>query len=373
MTKFTILFALAAFLVSCDSFLPDKGHLGQPCTTGGLCVDGLICLDGNCVNPNTPDGDADNPTDGDQDTVDGDLPTDGDIDNPPDGDKDTTDGDTDNPPDGDKDTTDGDTDNPPDGDMDTIDGDLPSDGDAVDGDAPVDGDEPVDGDVPADGDEDVVEFGLTWISIPSGNYQQGCVPQDTNCNSNESPRHSVTVDAFEMTATEITQAQYEAVTGSNPSYNGDCSTCPVEQVDWYDAKAFCEAVGGRLPSEAEWEYAARAGTTTTWLCGDTSSSLDDIACWYQAESCPVGGHDANAFGLYDMSGNVWEWVEDCYHSDYNGHPGTGDVWEGGDCSYRVLRGGDCFDFNNLRASLRYYYDPVMTLNGSGFRCSRDLN
>jgi len=109
---------------------------------------------------------------------------------------------------------------------------------------------------------------------------------------------------------------------------------------WYEAKEFCELVGGRLPSEAEWEYAARAGTTTKYYCGDAPSCLDGIA-WYfdnsNNQTHPVGQKTPNAFGLYDMLGNVWEWVADCRHDNYNDAPPTGGVWAGGDCFYRNIQ------------------------------------
>jgi hypothetical protein len=152
------------------------------------------------------------------------------------------------------------------------------DEDAVEGEDTYGEDPTVEVDVP----DETVEPppGLLWVSIPAGAFYMGCSPGDTQCLSSESPRHLVTVSAFRMTETEITQAQYEHVTGSNPSYFTDCPDCPVEQVDWYQAKTFCEAIGYRLPSEAEWEYAARAGTETPWTCVDSMSScLGDIA-WY---------------------------------------------------------------------------------------------
>ena len=118
---------------------------------------------------------------------------------------------------------------------------------------------------------------LKWISIPGGTFQMGCSPNDDNCSSDESPVHQVTISAFEMLETEVTEGQYEAERGENPSYNygaGGGIDNPVESVDWSEAKAFCEAIGGRLPTEAEWEYAARGGTTTRYYCGDDSSCLD---------------------------------------------------------------------------------------------------
>jgi len=200
----------------------------------------------------------------------------------------------------------------------------------------------------------------------------GCVPQDEACYSDESPRHSVTVSAFKMTETEITQHQYYAVTGERPSYFSDCGgDCPVEQVNWNEAKAFCEEVGGRLPTEAEWEYAARTGTTTIYYCGDEASCLNSIICQNIDSTCPVGQKTANDFGLYDMLGNVWEWGEDCWHSTHDSAPGTSGVWADGDCSTRVLRGGwNNYDFRYVRASSRSRNFPDSTAYYYGFRCAR---
>ena len=231
-----------------------------------------------------------------------------------------------------------------------------------------------------DPDIEEVPPGPVWVSIPGGSYEMGCSPGDGSCESYENPRHTVTVVTFAMTETEITQGEYLAVTGSNPSQFSSCgASCPVERVDWNQAKAYCEAIGGRLPSEAEWEYAARAGTTTPWTCVDaTSSCLGGIA-WYCLNSGgtthPVKGKTPNAFGLYDMLGNVWEWVEDCWHDSYTGAPSTGGVWSGGDCSNRVLRGGSWEDVvivvEDLRVSHRgWSISPGTWAYHVGFRCAR---
>ena len=124
---------------------------------------------------------------------------------------------------------------------------------------------------------------------------------------------------------------------------------PVVRVDWRDAKAYVTWLSRmtgkayRLLSEAEWEYAARAGTKTRWFCGSDSSCLDAVA-WYAANSrrktYPVGSKRANPFGLHDVQGSLWEWVEDCWHPNYHGAPSDGSAWTSrGDCSKRVLRGG----------------------------------
>ena len=209
--------------------------------------------------------------------------------------------------------------------------------------------------------------GIEWMSIPAGSFMMGCSPGDIECGDREKPRHSVNVKGFQMMATEVTQGQYQSVIGANPSNFKNCgSTCPVEQVNWNEAKAFCSKIGGRLPTEAEWEYAARAGTGTKFYCGD--NRLDSDA-WFNENSGskthPAKQKQPNAWGLYDMLGNVWEWVDDCYSKDYNASP---------DCSLRVLRGGSWYYVAWYeRVSNRDRNNPDARDNDIGFRCSRDEN
>lgn len=164
--------------------------------------------------------------------------------------------------------------------------------------------------------------------------------------------------------------------GNNPSNFKDCGgKCPVENVSWNDAQDFINKLNEtndgfryRLPGEAEWEYACRAGTT-----GDHySADVDDIA-WYDENSGKkthsVGGKQPNAFGLYDMSGNVWEWCRDWYHDTYNGAPNDGSAWlSGGEQKYRVLRGGSWdFDATNSRSANRLNVTPDYDFSLIGFR------
>jgi len=251
--------------------------------------------------------------------------------------------------------------------------------------------------------------------IPAGTFRMGDIIGTGY--DNEEPVHEVTITrSFLMARTEVTQEQYEAVMGSNPSYyNGP--DLPVERVNWYDAVEFCNelsrqegldpcysgsdssiacdftANGYRLPTEAEWEYACRAGTETDFYTGNMthsdSSPLDpalDRAGWYGGNSGrtthPVGEKEANAFGLYDMHGNVYEWCWDWYGSGYYATspaedprgPATGPATgpASGRGSTRVLRGGACyFDARSCRSARRFHDYPDVRFNYlRGFRLVR---
>ncbi len=212
--------------------------------------------------------------------------------------------------------------------------------------------------------------GMEFVKIPAGSFMMGSDRKD-----DEKPIHKVTVNyEFYMGKYEVTQEQYESVTGSNPSSFKNCPKCPVESVSWEDAQEFIRKLNAkndgykyRLPTEAEWEYAARAGTT-----GDFYGNLDSIA-WYDGNSDgkthPVGQKQANAFGLYDMSGNVWEWCQDWY-SDYPSGAVTNPTGATSG-SYRVLRGGGWFYVAVfLRSAIRFGYPPWERSYDLGFRVVR---
>lgn len=243
------------------------------------------------------------------------------------------------------------------------------------------------------------ESGVDMVLVQGGSFQMGSAAEDQ---IDETP-HAVHIDSFYMDKYEVTQEEYERVVGTNPSrWKGEGN--PVEQIRWKDAIEYCnarsrleglqpaydeqtwqcdfEADGYRLPTEAEWEYAARAGTSTAFSFGGDRSKLDRHA-WFKANCTrgphPVGQKEPNPWGLYDMYGNVWEWCHDFYHEDYyqqspDKNPRGPDSGE-----TRVVRGG-CWNSkpDMCRSSYRYYEDPAFTdicfakeIHGMvGFRCVR---
>jgi formylglycine-generating enzyme required for sulfatase activity len=157
---------------------------------------------------------------------------------------------------------------------------------------------------------------------------------------------------------------------------------PVEQVSWSDAQAFVQKLSEktgknyRLPSEAEWEYAARAGSQTNYYFGDNDNDLGRFA-WFSGNSGKtthaVGEKVPNAFGLHDMHGNVWEWTADCWNDSYNGAPSDGSAWTRGSCGLRVLRGGSWNNYpQNTRSANRGRIDSSIRYNNYGFRLARML-
>ena len=219
---------------------------------------------------------------------------------------------------------------------------------------------------------------LEWVTIPGGTFQMGCSPGDQQCSSSETPVHTVAVTAFELLETEVTQSQYLLVAGENPSAHANCDTCPVEKVGWSEANSFCEAIGGRLPTEAEWEYAVRGDSTTRYYCGEEADCLDSIAWLWPAvdASQPVRGKEPNAYGLYDMLGNVWEWSADCWHDNYEGAPSVAyPPWANDGCGpagLRVVRGGSYFYEveDGLHVWSRDSALQDMPSGKVGFRCAR---
>ena len=192
------------------------------------------------------------------------------------------------------------------------------------------------------------------VTIPAGRFRMGCV-SGRDCFDEEQPVHEVSVGSFALSKYEVTFEEYDRFTeATGRARAGDegwgRGTRPVINVSWNDARAYVAWLSAetgepyRLPTEAEWEYAARAGTETAYSwgngIGDNRANCDGCdSRWDDEQTAPTGSFGANAWGLHDMHGNVWEWVEDCWHENYARAPSDGTAWTGGgDCSRRVLRG-----------------------------------
>jgi len=227
-------------------------------------------------------------------------------------------------------------------------------------------------------------IGMEFMLIPAGEFKMGSPSGEEGRLDREGPVHTVKIEkAYYLGKYEVTQKQWREVMGSNPSYfEGD--DLPVEKVSWNDAQEFVRKFNEmentdkyRLPSEAEWEYAARAGTTTRYSFGDDESDLGDYA-WYGVNSSsnthPVGKKKPNSWGLYDMHGNVWEWVQDEWHSNYKGAPTDGSAWNSGHgSSLRIDRGGS-WDYyaGSCRSAYRECSNPGFRTPRLGFRLLQEL-
>ncbi|MBE9140603.1 formylglycine-generating enzyme family protein, partial [Nodosilinea sp. LEGE 07088] len=228
---------------------------------------------------------------------------------------------------------------------------------------------------------------LEMVRIPAGQFLMGSPDSEEERSGDEGPQHRVSVPEFWLGKYPITQAQYQAVTGQNPSkFSENGANRPVEQVSWYDTVAFCEKLSQqtgrtyRLPSEAEWEYACRAGTTTPFYFGPTITP--DLANYngnstygngpkgeYREKTTNVGRFAPNAFGLYDMHGNVVEWCADHWHHNYAGAPTDGSAWlSSDDSASRCCRGGAWVDAPRIcRSAYRDANEPGFDDINFGFR------
>ena len=245
--------------------------------------------------------------------------------------------------------------------------------------------------------DDKVKLGLSaysirLISIKAGNFLMGA----ENGGSDEKPVHTVSLDAFGMSETEITQAQYNAIMGSNPAYNKEFENNPVERVTWFDAITFCNKLsakldlescynlttgecdmtknGFRLPTEAEWEYACRSETGSDYFTGDGPRALVG-AGWFTANSGEksqrVARKTASGWGLYDMHGNIWEWCNDRYDKNYYASSPEKNPTGPSSGTDRVIRGGSWIEnAKGCRSARRRNFDPQKDYSDIGFRIVR---
>jgi len=229
-----------------------------------------------------------------------------------------------------------------------------------------------------------------FVLVEGGMFVMGCGTGAGTCNSDETPTHNVTLSNFYMGKYEVTQAQWKEIMGTSPSYFTNCDNCPVEQVSWDDIQTFLTKLNQkypgknyRLPTEAQWEYAARGGKNyTDYYLYSGSNTIDGVA-WYYDNSYalgsshanygtnPVGTKTANQLGIYDMSGNVWEWCQDWYGT-YSSAAQTNPTGATSG-TYRVLRGGSWYyDATYARCAIRDDYTPASRFYVIGFRLVRDM-
>lgn len=226
------------------------------------------------------------------------------------------------------------------------------------------------------------------VVVPAGEFMMGSPEDEPGRGSSEGPRYRVRIgEPFAVGRVEVTFGQWDACVAAGdcryrPKDNWGRGAQPVIKVSWIDAQAYLswlsEKTGRRyrLLSEAEWEYAARAGATTRYPWGDepgeNNANFDGSGSrWSKRQAAPVGQFAANRFGLHDMIGNVAEWVADCWHGSYQGAPADGSAWTAGGCERRVVRGGSWYDVpGNARAALRVKFHPGLRNLDLGFRVAR---
>ena len=222
--------------------------------------------------------------------------------------------------------------------------------------------------------------GTAWVSVPSGTFQMG---SDSN-EENEAPVHTVSLDAFELSATEVTVSQYRACVAAGvcasadscewgtPNFSTpDREDHPINCVTWHDASTFAGWAGGRLPTEAEWEYAARGGESFTYSGSETVTDVGWVEENSEGRTHSVGGKLANSYGLYDMTGNVWEWGSDYYDDDYYDRAPDTNRENTSSAFTRIVRGGSWFvPASNARVANRSSLAPGNRHPNIGFRIAR---
>ncbi|WP_395668237.1 formylglycine-generating enzyme family protein [Rhodoferax sp.] len=245
-------------------------------------------------------------------------------------------------------------------------------------------------------------FEPEMVLIPAGTFIMGSPASEPERVIDEGPQHTVQVAAFELGKTEVTFAQWDACVadggcshrpgdegwgrGDRPVINVSWNDITEQYIPWLNRKT---GMSYRLPSEAEWEYAARSGCTTAFNVGGACSDKIELSqanfdgnYTYNGsrkgnsleKTVAVGSYEANSWDVHDMHGNVWEWVQDCRNSGYNGAPGSGTAWVSGDCGSRMLRGGGWYyQPEYLRAAVRGWLSPDDRINFSGFRLARSVS
>lgn len=234
--------------------------------------------------------------------------------------------------------------------------------------------------------------GPLLVVIPAGRFQMGSPSNESMRSENEGPQHEVIIaQPLAIGVHAVTFDDYDRYTGSKNARPGSRSldSHPVRNVSWDDAQKYCQWLSEqtghtyRLPSEAEWEYACRAGTLTVFSFGDqitpeqvnydgNSPYAGGVKGLYRQSTVPVRSLPPNPWGLYEMHGNVWEWCQDHWHGDYQGAPNDGSTWETGGSSSRVLRGGSWYDYGrNVRSASRIRLGPGFRNGSLGFRVCRE--
>jgi len=224
---------------------------------------------------------------------------------------------------------------------------------------------------------------MDFVLIPAGEFMMGSPFGELSRKENEGPFHYVSLkNSFYIGKYPVTQKQWKKVIQSNPSYF-EGEDLPVDSISWSDAQSFIQKLNEkegtnkyRLPSEAEWEYACRASTYTRFSFGDDDLTLNEYG-WYNKNSkgktYPIGQKKPNLWGLYDMHGNVWEWVQDVSHYNYNNAPTDGSVWESGNSNTRIVRGGSkSSSSGECRSAKRFIFQSDYSDNSSGFRLVKDV-
>jgi len=229
--------------------------------------------------------------------------------------------------------------------------------------------------------ETTSSLNIDMVYIKGGTFTMGCTSEQSDCEEDEKPAHSVTLSDYYIGKFEVTQKQWTAIMGNNPSYFKDCGNCPVETVSYNEIQDFLQKLNQKtgkkysLPTEAQWEYAARGGVMSQGLASHTkyagSNAIGDVA-WFTVNSDskthPVGQKNANELGIFDMSGNVWEWCSDWYDKDYYKHSPQNNPENTNNGSDRVLRGGSWYGLESgCRVANRRNRNPDGRSRIYGFR------